>query len=115
MMTKEERDVVKTVYTRFLESEEERWTEIDDNLEFVDYLSDAELIKECLVKYTRHFGGVFRCIQDHSQENCFAPYILEAVEAILKLFEETEDLHENNRYILTYYLVMSELKMIYSY
>lgn len=113
MMSKDQAEVVKTVYNRFIESEGPMWGELDDNLEFVEYLSDKELIKECQIKFDYHSQGVFRCFQDHEHQFCMAPLILESVDAILSLFEKTGELHEKNRYILSYYCSMSELRMIY--
>jgi hypothetical protein len=115
MMSKEESDVVKTVYARFIESEGDSWTGIDDNIEFFGYLSDSELIKEAEIKCSTHYGKVLRCTQDHEQQNCFAPFILEAVEAILNLYEKTGELHKKNQYIITYYLALSEMRMIFPY
>lgn len=115
MMSKEQSEIVKVVYNRFLESEESRWTRIDDILEGLAWLSDEELIGETILKYLTHCEGTFRCNQDHKDDRlCFAPFILESVEAILKLFEETARLHPKNAYILTYYLAISEIGLIYS-
>jgi hypothetical protein len=112
-MSKEEKDVVSIVYRRFIESESDKgWTDFDDNVIFFDYLTDKEIIIESLVKISKQLNGV-RCKVDHKIEHCFAPYILEAVEAITKLYKESEDLHEKNRYILIFYLVMCEMELIY--
>jgi hypothetical protein len=113
MMTKDQSEVVKLVYNRLIESEDCVWTDIDYNIEFFNWLNDKELVKESQIKYDSHCGGVFRCSQNHEQEHCFAPYVLESVGSIISLFEETRSLHAKNRYILTYYLAMSEMKMIY--
>lgn len=113
MMSKDESEMVKMVYNRFMESETEDWTKIDDNLEFYAWLSDSDLVKEAKIKYGPHSKGTLRCSQDHEQINCFAPRILEAVEAIIKLYDQKKQLHSNNAYILSYYLVLSELDMIY--
>lgn len=110
MMTKEQSEIVKMVYNRFFESEGEGWSRIDDNLELLQFLSDKELISESKILYKKHSMGVFRCTKEHDQASCFAPYILEAVEAIISI----EDLHPKNAYILTYYIAMSELNLIYS-
>lgn len=114
MMSKEESAVVRTVYGRFMESEMDGWNDIDENIEFFNWLEDRELIKESQIKCLDHNGRIFRCSQDHKQENCFAPFILEAVEAIIRLYEDTGELHEKNRYILTYFLAMLEMKMVFS-
>lgn len=105
--------IIKTVLDRFLESEEATWTEIDENIDFISYLSDSELIKECQIKYDSHCIGIFRCNQEHQQQHCFAPLVLEAVEVILGLYEKTGELHPNHYYILSYYLAMSEMRMIF--
>lgn len=113
-MSKDQSDIVKLVYARFIESEEDSWSDIDDNLEMWSWLSDKELITEAKVKIKTHSKGTFRCSQNHKQEHCMAPYILEAVEAIIGLYEKAKQLHEKNKYIILYYLALSELKLIYS-
>ena len=122
MMSKEETEIVKIVYTRFLECESDSrssedsvatWGGVDDNLEFVSFLSDGELISESSTKFDGHCNGILRCASNHAQENCFAPRIFDAVEAILNLYEKTGLLHKNNRYVLEYYLTMSEMGLIY--
>ena len=124
MMTREEADTVKLVYSRLYESEydsligkgeECHWTDLDDNLEFFSYLSDSELVREVQINHLVYSKGrVFRCAQNHKQEYCFAPYVLESSESIVKLYEETKELHCKNRYILIYFLAMSEMKLIYA-
>ena len=113
MMTVEEAQVVKMVYSRFIGTETEEWSEIDDALEMMSWLKPKELVEESRLKYKEHSKGIFRCTQDHSIEHCLAPYILESVDAILALYDKTHELHPKNAYILTYYLSLSELKMIY--
>jgi hypothetical protein len=113
MLSKEESEVVTVVFNRFLESEESTWTEIDENIDFISYLNDSELVKECQVKYDSHCVGTFRCNQEHEQQYCFAPFILEAVEVILDLYERCGELHPNHYYILSYYLALSEMNMIF--
>lgn len=114
MMSREQSDTVKMVYARFIDSESEGWTRIDDAIELCSYLSDSELVMEATLKFERHCKGTFRCEQNHQQIHCFAPFILDAVEAILNIYVNNEELHEKNKYILTYYIAMSELNMIYS-
>jgi hypothetical protein len=113
MMTKEQGEVVRMVYNRFIASEEETWTELDDNIEFISYLNNSELVKEVTIKYFEHSRGIFRCNQNHEQRYCFAPYVLEAVDAIITLYEKTSELHPKNAYILSYYMAMSELRILY--
>ena len=114
MMTREESEIVKIVYNRFIESESGDWTDIDENLEFFSYLTEEDLIREAGVRKIRHSKGTMKCSQNHKSVECFAPLILEAVEAILNLYEKTGTLHPKNAYVLNYYLVFSEIGLIYS-
>lgn len=114
MMNAEQTNVVRTVYNRFIDSEDVNWTIIDDNLHFLGYMLDSDLMREASIKYHLHSHGVFRCASDHEQQFCFAPHILEAVGSIVELYEETGELHEKNRYIIEYYMSMAEAGMIYS-
>ena len=113
MMTQEQSQIVKLVYTRFIESEEEDWSDLDCNLEFCGYLSDKELIKECSIKVFEHSKGDLRCVENHAPTYCMAPLVLEAVEAILDLHDKTGELHEKNRYIMEFYLAMSAMNLLY--
>ncbi len=113
MMTKDQIEVVKIVYNRLIDSEERAWNDIDDTLEFFSWLSDVELIAQVQTKMASHSKKALRCTQNHDQQYCMAPYFLEASEAIVDLYEESGVLHEKNRYILTYYMTMSELGLIY--
>lgn len=115
MMTTEQANIVKMVYSRFIESEDSgAWGDLDENLAWFDILSDEELVRESEIKLSSHSKGTFRCQNTHDRVHCFAPYILEGVEAILNLYENTKELPIKNRYVLQYYLAMSELRMIYS-
>lgn len=113
MMTIDEAEVVKMVYSRFMGSEVEEWSEIDVALEELSWLKNEELVQEAKIKSFNHSQGTLRCSQDHKIEYCMAPYILESVNAIISLYEKTQKLHPKNAYILTYYLALSELKMIF--
>lgn len=114
MMNSEQAGVVRVVYNRFIDSEDVNWTIIDDNLHFLGYMLDSDIMREANVKYQTHSHGVFRCASDHEQQFCFAPHILEAVGYILDLYKESGQLHEKNRYVIEYYMGMSEAGMIYS-
>ncbi len=107
---------VKLVYTRLIENEDpDVWSELDENLDLVEYMNDSELITECIIKFEQHsLNGPFRCKVDHDAIHCLAPHILDSVSAIIDLWNETDDLHPKNRYILAYYLCMSELRFIFN-
>lgn len=115
MLDTAERKLVMMVFNRFFSNEKERtWTDLDSNLEIFGWLSEKDLIQETRVKTYIHSEGIFRCLQTHDQKACFAPYVLEAANHILSLYEANAYLHPNNRYILEYYLVMSEMGLIFS-
>lgn len=113
MMTPDEIEIVKIVYQRFLESEDQIWTDVDSTLEMFEYLTDDEIIVESEVKIGKHAKNGIRCSLQHDRIDCFSPYILEAAEAIVKLYNNTNQLHPKNRYILSYYLAMSEVGLIF--
>lgn len=113
-MTQEEIQVIKVVYDRFIDSETLDWGDLDCNLEFFDWLSDKEIISETKVKLIKHSKGkIFRCTSTHNQEDCFAPFILEAVNNIVNFWDKTRILDEKSRYILLYYVSMSEMGLIF--
>lgn len=113
-MTPEQVKTVQMVYHRFIDSETDDWTNVDNVLESLESLSKEELVSESAIKYMKHSKGVFRCENDHEQEYCMAPFILESVGAILALYKETGNLHPRNAYILHYYLGMSEMGILYN-
>ena len=112
-MTNEESKTVKIVYARFIENENDDWTDLDENLTLYGQLGNKELVKQTKAKIKIHSKGIFRCVEQHPQEYCMSPLILESAEAIVNLYDETKVLHPKNSYILCYYLVLSELKLIY--
>lgn len=112
MMTKDEKEIVQMVYHRFMENEECTWTDLDSNMEMFGWLTDQELIDESKIKIEKCKSGI-RCDLDHEQQHCFAPLILESSEYIVKLYDKVKNLHPKNAYILTYFLVMCEMKTIF--
>lgn len=112
-MTEEQSKMVKIVYNRFIENEEGGWTKIDDVLEILAYLSTEDLVNEARIKLEKHSKGL-RCTKNHDHTQCFAPYVLESIEIILELYDLTKSLRPSNAYIITYYLAMSDLGLIFS-
>ena len=97
------------VYAKFLESEAMGWSSIDDYLEMLEFLDDDQLYRECEVLYSEHKNRNMGCEYDHKSGSiCLVKNILEAVESILNLYQETNDLHIKNRYILCNYLALSQ-------
>lgn len=116
MLSQENENLLSVVYERFMESEGQgnSWAPIDDCLELVSWLKDAEIIEECKAKYEKHCLTEFRCNVDHEIRYCMAPLILETVEIILNVYECERFLSEKHRYCLEYYLSLSELGLVYN-
>lgn len=113
MMTQDQVKIVTRVYNKFFESEtSSSWTEIDHYLSLLEFIDDDQLFRESDVLYSAHNRGIPTCDLNHPREECFIPIIMDAVKAILDLYKETNYLHKNNRYILQYYLALSQAQMI---
>lgn len=92
-----------------MESELKGWTNLDNYLEILENLDDNQIKKECDSLYSIHRTKTMGCPYDHPQGSiCFVGRILEAVEEILNLYDETKYLPANNRYILCYYLSLCQ-------
>jgi hypothetical protein len=112
MMSPEQRKIVTEVYNHLLESEKRGWDGLDDYINQLEFLSNDQLHREADVVYTYHENEVVRCSQDHAQEKCFIPVLVDAVAAILTLYKDKGNMHEKNKYILQYYLAMNQAGLI---
>lgn len=111
MMTPEQVKNVTHVYNKFMNSEKRGWDELDNCLELLEFIDDDQLHREASVMYDKHRHGA-SCHVDHPESDCFVPHIIEAISAILELYMDTGNMHKNNRYILQYYLALSQAEMI---
>lgn len=112
-MTLSQEKAIKTVYDRFISCEDESyWTNLDDLMEYCEYLTDYEVVTESEFKMRQHLEKGIKCNQDHPVEYCFAPNILDAVEAIVSIFEDTKILDSKYRYVLSYYLTLCQLNLL---
>lgn len=108
-MTSEQSKNITYLVDRFLESESKGWTNLDDLLEYLEYLTDPEIYTESEALYSIHKTKKMGCPYVHKEGSvCFVYGILDAVEAILNLYEESGSLHPRNRYVLCYYLALSQ-------
>lgn len=89
MMTPDESKTVTSSYRRFISNETVVWTDYDDRMVVLDYLSDVELCREVLVLLSKK--GIAKTL-DHND--------IDASMIIIKLFNETDSLHVKNRYVL---------------
>jgi hypothetical protein len=109
MLTTEQIKNITYVYNKLMETEDKGWDTVDDLLEIMEWLSDDQLYRECEVLYSYHKSKNMGCPHMHKPSTaCFVENILEAVESILELYEETNNLHTKNRYILDYYVVLCQ-------
>ena len=112
MMTKEQVKITSQVYNHLMENEKRGWDDLDDYLSYLEYLDNDQVHREADVVYCQQQGQDLRCHSEHPVEQCLIPIMVESVGAIIELFKETGNLHEKNRYILEYYLAMSQCGMI---
>lgn len=97
------------LYTRFMESEINGWTDLDNYLESLSWLDDLQLYREAEVLYSHHKYQKMGCPYVHTEGTvCFVTNIMDAVEAITDLYKDTGNLHPRNRYVLEYYLGLSQ-------
>ena len=112
MMTHDQKNIVRQAYTHLLSHENRGWDELDDYVDYLDYLTNDELHRESDILYSQHRGVAVKCHQKHKREECFIPLLIDAVAAILDLYKENGNLHPKNKYILQYYLAMNQANMI---
>lgn len=114
MMTKDQEQCVKLVYSQFVKDDYGReWTALDESLYNLDYLTDEETVVETEIQLYKHSQGMIKCEEKHTQSECLVPYLMEAVNGICELYNEHRNLHPKNRYILQNYLAVSHIKLIY--
>lgn len=115
MLNPEQFQTVEQVYVRFMEGEElAGWDEIDTQLEYLDYLDEEQIFREASVQVIYHESGKVGCNDEFCGQGCFAEIVVEAAEIICELFNNTGQLTPKHRYVLEYYLALSQLKMIVS-
>ncbi len=114
MMTKDQQETVSRVYRRFADADAAAtsWTDVDEQISILEWIDDRQLIIESAVLVQLQSQGEPRCNQDHPISECFIPLIIEAVNHILELYEKTGNLHINNKFILQYYLALSQVGLI---
>ena len=114
MMSRDQEETVKLVYRNFLSHDYNRqWTPLDDYLYSLDYLSDGQTVLEAETQLYRHSQGTLKCNEDHGDSQCIVPQMIDSVNAICDLYQETGSLHIKNRYILQNYLAVSHNRLIY--
>lgn len=107
MITIEQARIIATVYKKFNDSETLEWTSIDDKMEFLAWLSDREVVTEAEVQLNDHSEKNARCAIDHPPEQCIVPVILDSISYICEDFKTSERLAKKARYVLEYYLALS--------
>ena len=113
MLTPEESKNIRMVYIHLLESEKGGWDSLDDSLELLEYLEDDQIVVEAEVALTNHKGKNMGCPHKHQKGDvCPVTNIIDATESILTLYRETFNLHEKNRYIISYYIALTNMGMI---
>lgn len=114
-MTPEQAQVVEIVYDKFLEGEMTvSWDALDDQMIYLDYLSNNQLWLESNVLHREHtVTGTVRCSQEFCNQGCYAQTIVEAVgHIILENQPYGVSLTTKHRYVLEQYLALSQLNYI---
>lgn len=113
MMSEEEQKNITYFYNSFMENEKKGWTNLDDYLEILEWLDNAQICRECNELYSIHKTKKMGCPHIHEKGSiCFVTRFLEAVEAILELHKNKKELHIKNRYLLCHYLALCHDKQI---
>ncbi|NJO48230.1 MAG: hypothetical protein HC840_00780 [Leptolyngbyaceae cyanobacterium RM2_2_4] len=114
MMTKDQQETVLKVYRRFVDADnaETQWTNIDEQMSMLEWIEDQQLVIEAAVLIQLQSQGEPRCNQNHPVSECFVPSIIESVGYILDMYAQTGHLHAKNKFILQYYLAMSQVGFI---
>ena len=101
------------VFTSLMASEKNGWTDLDEYMVLLEWLDSDQLYRECDALYSIHKNEKMGCPYIHSEGTiCFVANVLEAVEAILELYRETNNLHVKNRYVLCNYLALCQDQQI---
>ena len=109
MMSPTQAKRVTYLYDRFMAAELKGWSSYDDYMLLLEWIDDPQLCRESEALYSIHKNKKMGCPFEHPKGTlCFVPGVLEGVEAILDLYEETGNLHPKNRYLLENYLCLCQ-------
>lgn len=108
MITLEQAKVIGSVFKRFNSGETLTWTEMDDCMEQLAWLSEDQLIVEVEVMLYMHDEKKARCTVNHAREVCFVPVVMDACSYIVEDFKSSQRLVKKARYVLEYYLSLSQ-------
>lgn len=109
MIDIEQAKVLRRVLAQFkINDEILEWTEFDTNMELLTWLTDDELCREAAIKFETHMRRDARCTKNHPRDQCFIPIILDAVAIILDHHEEAGNLIKHTRYMLEFYLSLTQ-------
>jgi len=113
-MSIDQENSVKIIYRNFLTNDYNRgWINVDNSLHRLSFLNDDQTVIEAECQIYRHSLGKLKCADSHDESACLVPQMMDAVNAICELYQETKILHPKNRYILDNYLAISHEKIVY--
>jgi hypothetical protein len=115
-MTPEQIEITKNIYQKFYEIDcnQHDWTSIDEYMSHLDYLDDKQVAIEAEVKLREHLSGNPKCKEHEEEHECLVPKIIEAVKIIINGNREKKKIHIKDRFVLQYYLALSQAKYIVS-
>ena len=116
MLTQDQSKNIAYVYDKLIKNEtgtQNEWSAVDTVLEYVQWITDGELLTEAEILYSDHKNKNMGCPYLHRTENgCFIVNLLEAVKDILSLNEGFNYLDNYNKYILQYYIALYQIGAI---
>lgn len=111
-------ETIDKVFQKFAEADDRqtKWTNLDTNMENLEWLDDEQLVKEATVAFGTLIKGKPRCNYDHKDGDCFVPTILSAVSYIIEDydFNKIADLPNERQYVLRYFLSLEAIGEIFS-
>lgn len=108
------KEYISKVYEKFYESDlfDANWTKIDEQISMLEWLDDHQLTIEAAALVKIQTKGKPTCNQVHTYAECFVPTIIEVVEYLVDQYEKTGDLPVKHKFILQYYLALSQVGFI---
>jgi hypothetical protein len=116
MRTTEQELKIENVFRRFADSDSKtkNWDELDEAISMLGWLDDNQLTIEVHTKLIHQTSGSPRCNSDHPIAECFVPDIVEAIDLLLNEYVDTRYLSNKAKFMMQYYLGLSQIGHIVS-
>lgn len=115
-------ETVEVLKNTFLKTETYGWNEIDNAMSMLEWIDDDQLCREVDVLLHIHLRGEPKCANgNHKAGKCVVPYpsgtccvvpIITTAAYITQKYLGREPINDSDRYVLRYYLALSQAKLI---